>query len=191
MRNITILTSVLTVLFCGCSYESSNNRDTDLNKLLSPQDSVPDKVDRILIDIGQDSVLADIVGVDSLIVFSLYRDDEKKYLFSVANGGSVECLSDSILSFDNQTTVMFTFADYSQVDQIFYILFNCDKNTFIQSGRINLSHMGMTINDAKSFCIDSIAVDSIYISSPDINFATDVLPIDCDSNKIINYYEYQ
>lgn len=188
---IAIFISILTVAFFGC-HRSSNGHGADSQSgPASQQDSISNVVYSPLTYIVKDSVAVDITGVDSLIMYSLFRNNEMKSLFSVAKGGNIVCLSDSILCLDNQDMAMFTFADYSQEDQILYILFNCDKQKFIQSGRINLPYLGKGIDDAKSLCIDSITVDSIYISSKGIDFATEVLSLDCDSNRIINYYEYQ
>lgn len=193
MKNIAIaiFTGVLAILFWGC-HRPSNGQITDSrHKPACQPDSVSDEVNSPLIYIVKDSVTTDITGIDSLIMYSLFRNNEKKSLFSVANGGNIEYLSDSILCLDNQDMAMFTFADYSQVNQVFYIIFNCDKQKFIQSGRINLPYLGMRINDVKFLCIDSITVDSIYISGKEIDFAIETQSLDCDSNRIINYYEYQ
>lgn len=193
MKNIAIaiFISILTVAFFGC-HRSSNGHGADSQPgPASQQDSISNVVYSPLTYIVKDSVAVDITGVDSLIMYSLFRNNEMKSLFSVAKGGNIVCLSDSILCLDNQDMAMFTFADYSQTDQIFYILFNCNKQEFIQSERINLPYLGMRINDANLLCIDSITADSIYISGKGIDFTAEALSLDCDSNRIINYYEYQ
>ena len=193
MKNIAmaILTSVLTVLYCGCQGPADGHNNDVHQDLSYQQDSVSVGGNNSMDYIVKETISANITGADSIVVFSLYSNNEKKSLFSVAIGGNVEYLSDSILSLGNHITALFTFADYSQVDQIFYILSDCDTNTFIQSGRINLPSLGMTMDAVKSLTIDSISVDSIYISGMDIKFATEVLSLDCDSNRIINYYDYQ
>lgn len=193
MKNIVlvIFTGVLTVLFWGCQKSSNGNITDCQHNPACQQDSVSDEVNSSPTYIVKDSVTTDITSIDSLIMYSLFRNNEKESLFSVANGGNIECLSDSILCLDNQDMAVFTFADYSQTDQIFYILFNCNKQEFIQSERINLPYLGMRINDANLLCIDSITADSIYISGKGIDFTAEALSLDCDSNRIINYYEYQ
>lgn len=138
------------------------------------------------------TVATDVIGVDSLQ--SYYMKDSADVLermFTIAKGGNIECLADSFAVIGGSKFVIFTVADYSQEDQIYYILFNSTVDSLYQSERINLATAGISISDYKSLRIDSLTDDSIYISSPVADISVESIKLDCDTARIINYYEYQ
>ena len=47
------------------------------------------------------------------------------------------------------------------------------------------------MSEYKSLRIDSLTDDSIYISSPVADISVESIKLDCDTARIINYYEYQ
>ena len=187
---IAILISLSATFLCGCRRPSTERDTAPGLESVCRQDSDSKALDDTSIRIIRDTVKSDISGVDSMIVFSLQRNKRKEPLFRLAKGGNIECIADSFLCIGNHMVSSLKFSDYSQVDQIFFILFDCDRDTFVQSGRINLPYLGMTMDDSGSLCVDSISADSIYIDGP-VDIATEALRLDCDSNRVINYYEYQ
>lgn len=141
--------------------------------------------------IARDAITADIPGVDSLVTFSLCSPSGKEPLFSVAPGGNIEHLADTILTYSNGSIAAFTFADYFQTDQIFYIWYDCQDKSIRQSERINLPCMYLTDDNLHTLQIDSITADSVYVHGRDLSTAARVTALDCDSSRIINYYEYR
>lgn len=175
MKNLAYLIfgCVMTSIFYGCQNPTSANRRVDEFRII------------------HDTIKADIDGADSLIVVALSENNEDKILFKIAQGGNVECIADTIEIINGVCIARFTLADYSQEDQIFYLLYNIVDENFIQSERINLALFGKTMLDYASLKIDHISPDSIYITSIGGTWAVGLQSIDCDTNKIINYYEYQ
>ncbi len=195
MKKLSYIIFLTTVLFTltGCHQSSSEQKtDVRLESDCSYDISPTDNAESIL-SIDKKTIKVQIDGVDSLLVITLHDNDSttNKNLFNIAKGGNIECINDTIVNIRNQWIAQFTLADYSQENQIFYILYNCDMDTLLQSGRINLPYFGKSIDGYKSLILDGITADSIHISSSDIDFAIESLSLDCDSDKIINYYEYR
>ena len=85
MKNIAmaILTSVLTVLYCGCQGPADGHNNDVHQDLSYQQDSVSVGGNNSMEYIVKETISANITGADSIVVFSLYSNNEKKSLFSV------------------------------------------------------------------------------------------------------------
>ena len=194
MKNLAYLIfgCVMTSIFYGCQNPMPTNRKSD--EALDTEHTKTVDIDSANIPacrVKRDTIKADIEKVDSLIVVALCDNSGDKILFKIAQGGNVECIADTIEIIGDVCIARFTLADYSQEDQIFYLLYNIVDENFIQSERINLALFGKTIMDYASLKINHISPDSIYITSIGGTCAVGLQSIDCDTNKIINYYEYQ
>jgi hypothetical protein len=138
------------------------------------------------------SSACDINGVDSLETYSVGTDTASASpLFHIAKGGQIECIADTVVTLDGIRTALFTLADFSQEDQIFYILFRPDTDSIFQSGRVNLPLLGNSIAEYRKLTIDRISAGSMRVGNGTKSISVRTLRLDCDSNRIINYYEYQ
>lgn len=158
------------------SEESVNDGDTVLSQSIRVQRSS-----------------CDIARVDSLDTFSYYIENKSKALFSIAIGGNIECIKDSIVYLNNEPKALFTIADYGQEDQIYYIIYQPERDTIVQSERINLPFFGVHINDFRKIEVSKIESDSIQIeiSGVDKSIKVGLMQLDCDSLRVVNYFEYQ
>ena len=187
-----VLVMVCALFSVGCGRSEADEKTAVKISLDQSLTTDSDSVLQNDIIICCQTVKSDITGVDSLQSYYLKDSaDVLERMFTIAKGGNIECLADSFAVIDGSKFVIFTVADYSQEDQIYYILFNSTVDSLYQSERINLATAGMSMSEYKSLRIDSLTDDSIYISSPVADISVESIKLDCDTARIINYYEYQ
>lgn len=198
MRNLPelILICLTAFIINGCRHSTSSESSGEGRRYVS--DSVM-AIDTSAVyrqgelPILRHTVDAGIAGVDSLEVFAVYdgNDSRAKRLFAIAKGGNIECVDDSVIYVGEKAVGLFAIADYSQEDQMFYLLFFPGSGNIRQSGRINLRWIGKTMADYDRLVLDSISPDSLYVSIAGKRLSVEMSELDCDSSRIINYYEYQ
>lgn len=179
-------------MFGGCKQTASRHTDSmpaDSSNV-KVQDNISPETD---ITIIKELNKSETIGTDSLLSYILLMDSTKRRIFDIATGGNIECLDDTIFNLDEVNLAVFTIADYSQIDQMYYVIYDINKDTRLQSARINLPDIGMRISEWKKLSIGEVETDSILITSSDkkTRFRVESMKLDCDSNRIINYYEYQ
>lgn len=189
--HIIYLFSLIAIL-TGCTMKSAgehNNSSEDT--CIVSQDSI----DHFIPYIDFQTLSSDILGVDSIIEYSyIGAINNTKILFRIAKGGNIECISDTLLYLDNRPLWTFTIADYSQTDQLFYVVYEIDVDSIYQTERVNLPYIGKTISDHKKLELVNVSnadLFSIKSLDPDTIIDIDKMPLDCDESGIINYYEYQ
>lgn len=136
------------------------------------------------------SISSDIEGADSLTILTANGNE----LFRIAEGGNVEILTDTVVKTETGNIGIITLADYFQDNQIFYVLFNPLDSVLLQSGKIYLPYIGMEISQYDKLDSISLVGDSLLIKSrkqPEINLTLALDTLICNSDGIINYYEFE
>lgn len=187
-----ILTCLATFLLHGCGDASQRHGNLTRPGQEEEPCAESDTGKTRALEIFRLSSVCDINGVDSLETYSVGTDTASASpLFHIAKGGQIECIADTVVILDGIRTALFTLADFSQEDQIFYILFRPDTDSVFQSGRVNLPLLGNSIAEYRKLTIDSISAGSMRVGNGTKSISVRTLRLDCDSNRIINYYEYQ
>lgn len=129
-------------------------------------------------------------GLDSITIISV----NGKGLFKIADGGNIELLTDTVVTIGKTDLGIITLADYFQDNQIFYVIYNPTDSVSLQSERLYLPYIGMDITQYKQLDSITLVGDSLSVKShtrPEINLSLALDTLICNSDGIINYYEFE
>lgn len=176
---------IIMFLVAGCD---SNNRQ--IGNEDTAKEALVDNVLDNAIGFNTITIESDIENIDSVMII---RTNESE-LFKIALGGNVELLSDTIIKAGGVDVGVLTLADYFQNDQIFYVLYDSKDLALYQSEKLYLPLIEMEIRDYNLLDSITISGDSIMIMSrerPKICTSLCIDTLQCDTNGIINFYEFE
>lgn len=112
-------------------------------------------------------------------------------LYTVAGGGNLEYLCDTILQEKGEVRyAVMQLADYFQEGQLFYIVYDVLQNRLKQSPRLSLVDEGvMTFSALRASRINGDTLWLMEDGGRHIGCRLDTLV--CGTDKVINYYEYE
>lgn len=129
-------------------------------------------------------------SVDSLTIISA----NGKELFKLAEGGTLELLTDTVVKKSTTNIGIITIADYFQDNQIFYVIYNPIDSALLQSARLYLPYIGLDITQYKQLDSITLVGDSLLIKShtnPEVNLSLALDTLVCNRDGIINYYDFE
>lgn len=186
MIRIFITSFILSLLLTACVSERHNpEKDSNVN---SVDELCAETVDSIVLAISGISNFTN--GVDSLTIISANGNE----LFKIAEGGDLELLADTVVKMDAVNIGIVTLADYFQENQIFYVIYNPNDSVLLQSTRLYLPYIGMDVTQYKQLDSITLVGDSLSVKShtrPEINLSLALDTLICNSDGIINYYEFE
>lgn len=186
MIRIFITSAILSLLLTACASERQNS-EKDSNDV-PVEDSHVETVDSIVFEVFGMSNITN--GIDSITILSANGNE----LFRIAEGGNLELLADTVVKIDAANIGIITLADYFQENQIFYVIYNPNDSVLLQSSRLYLPYIGMGVTQYKQLDSIILAGDSLFVKShtrPEINLSLALDTLICNSDGIINYYEFE
>lgn len=186
MIRIFITSFILSLLLIACASEKQNSdKGSNDNPL---EESKVEIVDSIVFEISGSKNFA--IGIDSLTIISANGNE----LFKIAEGGDLELLTDTVVKMDGGNIGIVMLADHFQENQIFYVIYNPNDSVLLQSTRLYLPNIGIDVTQYKQLDSITLVGDSLSVKShtiPEINFSLALDTLICNSDGIINYYEFE
>lgn len=186
MIRIFITSLILSLLLVACASEKQNSdKGSNDNPL---EESKVETIDPIVFEISGLKNYAN--GIDSLTIISANGNE----LFKIAESGDLDLLADTVVKMDAANIGIVTLADYFQENQIFYVIYNPDDSVLLQSTRLYLPSIGMDVTQYKQLDSITLVGDSLSVKShtrPEINLSLALDTLICNSDGIINYYEFE
>lgn len=186
MIRIHMTAFILSILLTACVSERQNPEKVSND--VPVEESYVNRVDSIVFEISGMNDFTN--GIDSLTIISANGNE----LFKIAEGGNLEFLADTVVKMDSDNIGIITLADYFQENQIFYVIYNPDDSALLQSARLYLPYIGMNVTQYKQLDSITLVGDSLSVKSqtrPEIHLSLALDTLICNSDGIINYYEFE